>query len=172
MNVGSKMYSYPSGYPMTMVANMWETGAFEPNDDSEYWWSHEQASLFIDSFLSGIPIPPLYLWETGDDKYAIAKGLQRIVSIYRFMTEAQKGSTSEGLGFKLTGKGIPSARKGLCIDEVLDGCPPMYRFLRSAPVNVVIFPYSPSRDSIITFAQLQNRLGCSRLHGEHVKGGW
>ncbi len=48
-------------------------------------WSKKQKSNLILSFIRGIPIPPIYLFEDKDDHHEIIDGLQRITTIINFL---------------------------------------------------------------------------------------
>ncbi len=55
-----------------------------PEFQRYYVWSKENASLFIDSLLAGIPIPQIVLYQYRD-KYLIIDGQQRLMTIYFFL---------------------------------------------------------------------------------------
>lgn len=47
-------------------------------------WSHNQQSLFIESLLLDMPIPPIYVDEQLDGSYVLVDGLQRVSSYLNF----------------------------------------------------------------------------------------
>ena len=68
----------------------------------EYVWKIKQASLLIESFLTGIPVPEIFLVRTEDKKYEVIDGLQRLNSVFNFM----------GNKFKLNGLTIRTELNG------------------------------------------------------------
>lgn len=56
-----------------------------PNYQRSYVWSISQASLLIDSFLTGLPIPPVFLFQQDNGKSLIIDGQQRIISIVQYI---------------------------------------------------------------------------------------
>lgn len=55
-----------------------------PSLQREYVWSYEQASLFIDSIIRGLPIPSFFITEI-KTKYLIIDGLQRLYTLRLFI---------------------------------------------------------------------------------------
>ncbi len=47
-------------------------------------WSEIQKTKLIESILLGIPIPPIYVSQTGDGKWDVIDGLQRLSTIFQF----------------------------------------------------------------------------------------
>src|SRR5205809_660180 len=48
-------------------------------------WEDHQKSKFIESILLGIPIPPIFVFETQKGEWELIDGLQRISTILEFM---------------------------------------------------------------------------------------
>ena len=67
-------------------------------------WNIRQASLLIDSFMMGLPVPPVFLYLAEDNKYLVIDGQQRLLSIF-FFFEGYFGQEEHGKRkvFKLTG---------------------------------------------------------------------
>nr|WP_321513593.1 DUF262 domain-containing protein [uncultured Pseudodesulfovibrio sp.] len=78
--------SYPSDLTLTGVWDMWKTDAiFIPNFQRKFVWTIGQASLLIDSFLCGLPVPPVFFYIDEDNKNLVIDGQQRIMSIVYFL---------------------------------------------------------------------------------------
>ena len=71
------------------LANLIASGAIDiaPNFQRRDRWSAEKQSELIESFLSNIPVPPVYLAEDSDilGRYAVIDGKQRLTSIAVFL---------------------------------------------------------------------------------------
>ncbi|HGF4915693.1 MULTISPECIES: DUF262 domain-containing protein [Vibrio harveyi group] len=63
---------------------------FDPGYQRESVWSDEKQAFLIDSILKNIPLPPIFLHQTIEDKtgktsFAVIDGKQRLTSIIRFI---------------------------------------------------------------------------------------
>lgn len=77
------------------IANFWETYLlkkynFEPPYQRYSVWTDEKQSFFIDSILKNFPVPPIFLHQhiddsTGQTRYDVIDGKQRLTSIVRFI---------------------------------------------------------------------------------------
>jgi hypothetical protein len=56
-----------------------------PKYQRKYVWSINQASLLVESFLLGLPVPPIFLYVTDDNKYEVIDGQQRLLSMMYFL---------------------------------------------------------------------------------------
>ncbi len=93
-----------------------------PDLQREYVWNHEQASLFIDSLLRGLPIPSLFLTEIGN-KFVLIDGLQRLYTLSMFINNKKyhtwKGKTDH---FQLKNiSEIGEKWRGQTFEELYDG---------------------------------------------------
>lgn len=64
---------------------------FDPAYQRRSVWSDEKQSFFIDSLLKNFPVPPIFLHqhiddETGQTKYDVIDGKQRLTAIIRFLS--------------------------------------------------------------------------------------
>ena len=77
-------------------------------------WTEEQASFLIDTILSGLPIPEIYIRSSsspkGDTKYEVVDGQQRICSVLQF------GSND----LELAGEEISAKWMGKRFDDLTD----------------------------------------------------
>lgn len=77
--------SYPSDFTLTGIAQMWEDKDIViPDYQREFVWSINQASLLIDSFLCGLPVPPVFFYIDENNKNLVIDGQQRILSVVFF----------------------------------------------------------------------------------------
>ena len=79
--------TYPSDFTLAGIAQMWKDKDIRiPDFQREFVWSIRQSSLLIDSFLSGLPVPPVFFYiEEGSNKNLVIDGQQRILSVVFFM---------------------------------------------------------------------------------------
>jgi Protein of unknown function DUF262 len=78
--------TYPSDYTLSGIAKMWDDGDITiPNYQREFVWSIKQSSLLIDSFLCGLPVPPVFFYIDENNRNLVIDGQQRILSIVFYM---------------------------------------------------------------------------------------
>ena len=68
------------------------------NSLGDYTWGEEEARSFIESILSRIPLPCIYLWENENEVEIITDGWKRIQSIISFVEN--KSCIRDGLYYK------------------------------------------------------------------------
>jgi uncharacterized protein with ParB-like and HNH nuclease domain len=109
--------SYPSDFTLDNLYSQWgKQSIIIPEFQREYVWTIEQASLLIDSFMLGLPVPPVFLYLDENSKYLVIDGQQRLLSVF-FFFEGLFGKEEHGKRkvFKLTGlnEGVRYAGKTL-----------------------------------------------------------
>jgi hypothetical protein len=69
------------------LANMYENRELTINPIFQrlFRWEQHQKSKFVESILLGIPIPPIFLFESARGNWELVDGLQRISTIFEFM---------------------------------------------------------------------------------------
>ena len=74
-------------YGLSELVNMQRAGdiRIQPEYQRLFRWSREQQSLFIESLVLEIPVPPLFFYENDDGKWELLDGLQRLSTIIKFM---------------------------------------------------------------------------------------
>lgn len=108
--------TYPSDYNLQTLYEQWRNKDIEiPSFQRSYVWSIKQASLLIESFLLGLPVPNLFFYVGEDNKSLVVDGQQRLTSICYFLEgyfgeESAKGKRTT---FRLNGlsKESPYYRK-------------------------------------------------------------
>jgi len=77
--------SYPSDFTLSGIAQMWkDEDIVIPDYQREFVWSIKQSSLLIDSFLCGLPVPPVFFYIDEKNKNLVIDGQQRILSVVFF----------------------------------------------------------------------------------------
>ncbi len=74
--------TYPSDFTLWGIYEMWESkDIIIPEFQREFVWSIRQASLLVESFLLGLPVPPVFFYVDEENKNQVIDGQQRILSI-------------------------------------------------------------------------------------------
>lgn len=78
--------AYPSDHTLSVVKEMWDAGdIIVPHFQRNYVWSIKQASLLIESFLAGLPVPQVFFYIDEYNKAQVIDGQQRIMSVVYFI---------------------------------------------------------------------------------------
>ncbi len=74
-------------YGLSELISMQRHGEIQIRPDYQrlFRWNRDQQSLFIESLLLEIPIPPIFLYENKDGQWELLDGLQRLSTIIKFM---------------------------------------------------------------------------------------
>lgn len=98
--------SYPSDFTLSGIAQMWkDKDIVIPDYQREFVWSIRQSSLLIDSFLCGLPVPPVFFYVDEYNKNLVIDGQQRILSVVFFFEGYFGKESTQGRRqvFRLTG---------------------------------------------------------------------
>jgi uncharacterized protein with ParB-like and HNH nuclease domain len=55
-----------------------------PDFQRDYVWSINQASLLIESFLIGLPVPQVFFYVDGDNRNLVIDGQQRLLTVFYY----------------------------------------------------------------------------------------
>lgn len=98
--------TYPSDFTLSGLFKLWENGDITiPDYQREFVWTIKQSSLLIESFLIGLPVPPIFFYIDEDNRNLVIDGQQRLLSVFYFLegyfgSENEKGKRQI---FRLTG---------------------------------------------------------------------
>jgi len=86
--------SYPSDLTLSVISEMWKNKDITiPDFQRNFVWNIKQASLLIESFLLGLPVPQIFFYIDEENKNLVIDGQQRIMTIIYFF-EGYFGSES------------------------------------------------------------------------------
>lgn len=95
--------SFPSDWSLQTYKDKWDReDVFIPKYQRGYLWDRRAASRLVESFLMGLPVPQIFLYETIDRKHEVVDGHQRLKSVFDFMDSrfALKGTNTADLDGK------------------------------------------------------------------------
>jgi Protein of unknown function DUF262 len=112
-----EIFSYPADTTLKGYLDQWNNGQlFIPRFQRNYVWDQTRASKLIESFLLGLPVPPVFLYKPASTKaFWIIDGHQRIKSIVDF----QKGLFGDGQN-RFSLKGVDSRWLGKAFTDLSD----------------------------------------------------
>jgi hypothetical protein len=115
--------TYPSDYTLSGIEELWNAKDLViPEFQREFVWSIEQASLLIDSFLMGLPVPSVFFYIDEDNKSLVIDGQQRILSVIFYFEGYFGFETGQGKRkvFRLTGLSEKSPYHNLRFEDLKD----------------------------------------------------
>ena len=85
VNIEYDITSYPSDFTLKGLCDMFNKGDITiPDYQRGFVWSIKQSSLLVESFLVGLPVPPVFFYIDDDNKNLVIDGQQRLLSIVYF----------------------------------------------------------------------------------------
>ena len=86
----------------------------------KYVWKVEQASRLIESFLMGLPVPQVFLYQNDEEQLEVIDGQQRLLSVHYFLSGYFGGEDSKGKRqtFRLKGLSERSEYNGKAFDQL------------------------------------------------------
>ena len=83
-----EILTYPADFTLEVLVSKFKDGLISvPEEQRNFVWTQAQSSKLIESFLMGLPVPPIYLFQgQNDPKQQIVDGLQRLMSIVFFFS--------------------------------------------------------------------------------------
>lgn len=157
--------SYGADYSVEHLDSMYKREDLVlPDFQRKYVWTIQQASLFVESCMIGLPVPPIFLFsESQGGRYLVVDGQQRILTLVYFRRGLFKDETS---AFKLTG--VADDYNGLAYDELPDE---LRRRLDYAILRVTIFKQTQPNDGMDSVYEVFSRLntGGRKLTSHEVR---
>ncbi len=83
-----EILTYPADYTLEVLVEKWRKNDIKvPTLQRGYVWNQAKASKLIESFLLGLPVPPVFLYQDRkDNSLLVIDGHQRLRSIFYFFT--------------------------------------------------------------------------------------
>ena len=140
--------SYPSDLTLSVVEEMWKNNDIQiPDYQRNYVWSVKQASLLIESFLLGLPVPQVFFYVDEDNRNQVIDGQQRIMSVLYYFEGLFGAEPTHGKrkAFRLSGLAPESPFANKRFTDLTES---QQRKLRSAVLRAInIRQLSPRGDS-------------------------
>ena len=115
--------TYPSDLTLSGLKSLWDDGdLIIPKYQRNYVWNINQASLLIESFLLGLPVPQLFFYLDNQNRSLVIDGQQRVTSIAYFLDGYFGSASKDGKRtiFKLKGLNKKSPYLGKTFTDLLE----------------------------------------------------
>lgn len=108
--------TYPSDFTLGGIHDLWKANDIEiPEFQRDFVWTIKKSSILIESFLLGLPVPPVFFYIDDEHKNLVIDGQQRIQSVVYYLEGYFGKETTQGRRqvFRLRGldKRSPFANK-------------------------------------------------------------
>ena len=118
-----RIATYPADYTLEVLYQKWRNEEIEiPDFQRNFVWKQVQSSKLIESFLVGLPVPAVFLYNDQDSqKYLVIDGQQRLKSIfYFFQGDFGAEQKNRRKTFELTGINQESSYYRKTFDDLQD----------------------------------------------------
>lgn len=129
------------------LADMFQEGDIKvPDVQRKFVWDTNKCSKLIESILIGLPIPPLFFMDIGNNSYEVIDGLQRLTAISNYILGNQWGALTNKTHRKVAAKLSP------IVDESIQGKtfeqlnPEQQKKIKRSTVTVIDFREIGSED--------------------------
>ena len=118
--ISFEIMTYPADYTLETLHTKWNSRDIQIlGFQRQFVWTKKQSSRLIESFMMGLPIPPIFLYQEENNKLSVIDGQQRLRSIISFFDNKfmNKGKSEE---FKLKGLSEKSPYYNKSFEEFTD----------------------------------------------------
>ena len=83
-----EVLTYPADFTLEILVDKWNKGEINiAQGQRKFVWNQSKSSRLIESFLIGLPVPPVYFYQDKDDNnFLVVDGQQRLKSIVYFFS--------------------------------------------------------------------------------------
>lgn len=99
------IFAMPADYTLETLHQKWRNGDIKiPHFQRGYVWKASQASKLIESFMVGLPVPPVFLATDENERSIVIDGMQRLMTVFSFLDgKYPDDSAQKGRKFQITG---------------------------------------------------------------------
>lgn len=166
------IFSMPVDYTLETLHQKWRSGDIAvPRRQQGYAWKAPKASRLIESFLAGLPVPPVFLAMVDDEKSVVIDGTQRLVTVFSYLDGAYpKDSGLKGEKFEIVGINRHSRLYGKAFQDL--GEDDQHRLKNAVLRATMVKQNGPSNDSL-AMHEIYERLntGGTSLEAQEVRSG-
>lgn len=165
------IFTMPADYTLETLHQKWRSGdILIPKFQRGYVWKPPQASKLIESFMMGLPVPPVFL-ATGDDERSIViDGMQRLLTVFSYLDGAYpKDSIHKGKKFQIVGINENSRLYGKTFWDLSEDD---QRRLKNATLRATIVVQNAPQNDNSSMYEIFERLntGGTSLEAQEIRG--
>lgn len=166
------IFTYPADFTLQgFVEKYRRRTLIVPRYQRRFVWNIKQSSLLIESFLRGLPVPPVYLYANENNEQLVVDGQQRLLSIVYFFDgyfDPKQGDKRRV--FSLTGLNERSPYSGRTYEDLKDTDEAAYNKLNDAVLRAfIIKQLDPKDDSSVYEVFKRLNTGGTQLAGQEIR---
>ncbi len=167
-----QILTYPADYTLEVLVSKWrKKEIIVPAFQRRYVWKLPQASRLIESFLLGLPVPPIFMYLNKKNELLLVDGQQRLKTVAYFF-EGYFGEEDRGQRpvFRLNGLNDQSQFAKKTYEDIRDSDPSAFNSLNNAVLrSFVIKQLDPKDDTSIFYIFERLNTGGTLLHGQEIR---
>ncbi|EAE9230338.1 DUF262 domain-containing protein, partial [Listeria monocytogenes] len=122
------------------LADMFSEKEIEiPDMQRSFVWDTNKCSKLIESILIGLPIPPLFFMDKGDNRYEVIDGLQRLTAISNFILGNNWGNITNSVQRNNTAKLSPYVDPTIRGKKFVDLTASQQKKIKRSTITVIDF---------------------------------
>lgn len=143
------------------LVNLYRDGEIKINPDFQrfFRWDIFQKTSLIESILLGIPIPPIFVYQTDDGRWELVDGLQRVSTLLEFMGQLKKEDETLYAPSELIGTEQLPSLEGVKWTELQEFSPEVCLEIKRARIMVEIIKKESDKDAKFEVFQRLNANG-------------
>lgn len=168
-----EILTYPADFTLEVLVDKFQTGKIEvPPYQRGFVWNQVKASRLIESFLLGLPVPPIYLYQDPvENSLLVIDGQQRLKSVTYFF-EGYFGEEARGKRpvFRLKGLNKESVYYNKTYEDLENEDPASHNKLNDSTLRAFIIKQLNPDDSTSVFHIFERlNTGASLLKGQEIR---
>jgi hypothetical protein len=166
------VFAYPTDFTLEVLVDKWTKGdIIIPTFQRRFVWTPTQCSRLIESFLHGLPVPPIFLFFDPDNKLLVVDGQQRLRTIaYFFAGDYGRDESGNKKEFRLTGLNKKSAFLNKSYSELESSNLAAYNKLNNSVLRAFIIKQDdPKDDSSIYHVFERLNTGGTIARGQEIR---
>jgi hypothetical protein len=166
--------TYPADFTLEVLISKLNADPPEirvPGFQRRYVWTQAQASKLIESFLLGLPVPPIFLFTGEDSVQNVVDGQQRLKSIEYFF-EGFFGPEEKGKRpvFRLTGLNKNSPFFNLSFADLGEVLPQYFKRLKDSVLRAFVIKQLNPKDNTCVYHVFERlNTGGTLLKGQEIR---
>ena len=171
---GYEILTYPADFTLEVLVGKWKKREIKiPKLQRRFIWTQAQSSKLIESFLMGLPVPPVFFYQDRtDNKLLVIDGQQRLRTIVFFFS-GLFGEPKEGKkvpSFNLTALDEKSPYAGTTYQQLMDSDEAAFNKLQNSVLrSFVMKQLDPADDTSIFQVFERLNTGGVVLQGQEVR---
>ena len=168
-----EILTYPADYTLEILVGKYNKSIIAPGFQRKFVWTITQSSRLIESFILGLPVPPIFLYnDVKTNKYLVVDGYQRLSSICYFFEGyfGEPDTKGNRTVFSLQGLNKKSPFSGKTYQDFLTSDETSLRRLNESVLrSFIIKQLSPEGTSSIYHIFERLNTGGTQLVGQEIR---